>query len=188
MSRDRGVAWAELRNAGPVLAGDGWYYFTRREDVLAALRDSDIFSSQRAFDSMISPVPMVPLAFDPPEHTRYRRILHPFFGPHALADVLPSLQQQAGEIIEQIAAMDECEVVADLATPYPSQVFLTLFGLPLEDRERLIAWKDGRRRGGRTVTRLRARGAGHCHGGHQHDDAGAGSPPGRARATPQNPR
>jgi cytochrome P450 len=143
LSRDRGVGWAELRNAGPVLAGDGWYYFTRREDVLAALRDSDVFSSQRAFDAMVSPVPMVPLAFDPPEHTRYRRILHPFFGPHALAEVLPSLQQQAAEIIERIAAGDECEVVADLATPYPSQVFLTLFGLPLEDRERLIAWKDG---------------------------------------------
>ena len=33
-------------------------------------------------------------------------------------------------------------MIADLATPYPSQVFLTLFGLPLEDRDRLIAWKD----------------------------------------------
>ena len=32
--------------------------------------------------------------------------------------------------------------MADLATPYPSQVFLTLFGLPLEDRDRLIEWKD----------------------------------------------
>ena len=33
-------------------------------------------------------------------------------------------------------------MIADLATPDPSQVFLTLFGLPLEDRDRLIAWKD----------------------------------------------
>lgn len=32
--------------------------------------------------------------------------------------------------------------MADLATPYPSQVFLTLFGLPQRDRERLIGWKD----------------------------------------------
>ena len=32
--------------------------------------------------------------------------------------------------------------MADLATPYPSQVFLTLFGLPLRDLERLIRWKD----------------------------------------------
>jgi cytochrome P450 len=56
--------------------------------------------------------------------------------------MLPSLQAQAVEIIDAIADQAECEIMADLATPYPSQVFLTLFGLPLEDRERLIAWKD----------------------------------------------
>jgi len=142
MSRDRGAGWAKLRDLGPVLYGEGWYYLTRREDVIAALRDPAVFSSRIAYDDMISPVPLVPLGFDPPEHTRYRRILHPYFSPQTLGAVLPSLQAQAIDIIEKIAARDECEVMADLATPYPSQVFLTLFGLPLEDRERLIAWKD----------------------------------------------
>jgi cytochrome P450 len=142
MSRDRGAGWAKLRNLGPVLYGEGWYYLTRREDVLAALRDPGIFSSRIPYDELISPVPLVPLGFDPPEHTRYRRILHPFFSPQTLGSVLPSLQAQAIDIIERIADRGECEVMADLATPYPSQVFLTLFGLPLEDRERLIAWKD----------------------------------------------
>jgi cytochrome P450 len=56
--------------------------------------------------------------------------------------MLPSLQQQAVGLIDPIAAKGECEVMADIAIPYPSQVFLTLFGLPLEDRDRLIAWKD----------------------------------------------
>ena len=142
MSRDRGAGWAKLRDLGPVLYGEGWYYLTRREDVLAALRDPGVFSSRIAFDEMISPVPLVPLGFDPPEHTRFRRILHPFFSPQTLGSVLPSLQAQAIDIIERIADRGECEVMAELATPYPSQVFLTLFGLPLEDRERLIAWKD----------------------------------------------
>jgi cytochrome P450 len=142
MAADRGAGWAKLRSLGPVLQGDGWYYLTNREDVLAALRNPEVFSSTRAFDEMVSQVPLVPLAFDPPEHTRYRRILHPFFGPQVLGTVLPSLQAQAAEIIGEIAARDQCEVMADLATPYPSQVFLTLFGLPLEHRDRLIAWKD----------------------------------------------
>jgi cytochrome P450 len=142
MAADRGAGWAKLRGLGPVLQGDGWFYLTRREDVLAALRNPEVFSSTRAFDQMVSQVPLVPLAFDPPEHTRYRRILHPFFSPQALAAVLPALQSQAAEIITEIAHRDECEVMADLAVPYPSQVFLTLFGLPLEDRDRLIAWKD----------------------------------------------
>jgi cytochrome P450 len=48
----------------------------------------------------------------------------------------------AGELIDGFAASGECDVVADLAVPLPAQVFLTLFGLPLEDRDRLIAWKE----------------------------------------------
>jgi cytochrome P450 len=131
-----------LRELGPVVTGEGWYYLTRREDVLTALRNPDIFSSTRSFDGAVSPVPLIPLACDPPEHTRYRRILHPFFSPQALGSLMPSLQAQAIDIIDGIAVRQECEIMADLATPYPSQVFLTLFGLPLEDRPRLIAWKD----------------------------------------------
>lgn len=142
MAADRRAGWAKLRDLGPVLQGDGWYYLTNRDDVLAALRNPEVFSSTRAFDGMVSDVPLVPLAFDAPEHTRYGRILHPFFSPHALGTALPSLQGQAAEIIADIAQRDECEVMADLATPYPSQVFLTLFGLPLEDRDKLIAWKN----------------------------------------------
>ena len=142
MSRDRGAGWATLRDLGPVLFGEGWFYLTRREDVLAALRDPAVFSSRIAYDDMISPVPLVPLGFDPPEHTRYRRILHQYFSPQTLGALLPTLQARAIDIIDRIAGRDECEVMADLATPYPSQVFLTLFGLPLEDRERLIGWKD----------------------------------------------
>lgn len=142
MTHDRGVGWAALRDLGPVVRGDGWYYLTRREDVLAALRSPDVFSSGIAYDDMISPVPLVPLGFDPPEHTRYRRILHQYFSLQTLGALLPSLQAQAIAIIEQIAQRDQCEVMADLATPYPSQVFLMLFGLPLQDSARLIGWKD----------------------------------------------
>ena len=32
--------------------------------------------------------------------------------------------------------------MADFARLYPFQVFLDLYGLPLEDRDRLIGWKD----------------------------------------------
>jgi cytochrome P450 len=52
------------------------------------------------------------------------------------------LRAQAGRIIDELAVRGSCDIVPDLANLYPTQVFLTLFGLPLEDRERLIAWKD----------------------------------------------
>ena len=142
MAADRGVGWKELRDAGPVVFMDDWFYLTRREDVLAALRNPEVFSSKKAFDMLGSPLPLVPISFDPPEHTRFRKILQPFFSPHTLAEILPALQQQAVDIVEAVAGGSECDVMADIAIPYPSQVFLTLFGLPLRDRDRLIAWKD----------------------------------------------
>jgi len=142
MAADRGLGWKTVRDAGPVVLMDGWYYLTRRDDVLRALRSPELFSSKQAFDELGSPLPLVPIAFDPPEHTRFRKILQPFFSPHALKGMLPSLQRQAIAIVEEATARGECDVMADVAIPYPSQVFLTLFGLPLEDRDRLIAWKD----------------------------------------------
>lgn len=142
MAADRGVGWKVLRDAGPVVSMDGWYYLTHRDDVLTALRNPELFSSKKAFDELGSPLPLVPISFDPPEHTRFRRILQPFFSPHTLKDMLPSLQKQAIDIVDAAAAKGSCDVMADMAIPYPSQVFLTLFGLSLDDRDRLIAWKD----------------------------------------------
>jgi cytochrome P450 len=142
MAADRGVGWDALRELGPVVLINDWYHFTRREDVLTALRTPELYSSKKAFDMLGSPLPLVPIAFDPPEHTRFRKILQPFFSPHTLGEMLPSLQRQAVEIVDAAAANGRCEVMADIAIPYPSQVFLTLFGLPLEDRDQLIHWKD----------------------------------------------
>lgn len=142
MAEDRGDGWAALRDIGPIVLMNDWYYVTGRDDVLTALRDPEVFSSKKAFEELGSPLPLVPIAFDPPEHTRFRKVLQPFFSPHTLNALLPSLQEQAIAIVEAAAAGSECEVMGDIAVPYPSQVFLTMFGLPLEDRDRLIAWKD----------------------------------------------
>jgi cytochrome P450 len=142
LGADRGLGWKTLRDAGPVVFMNGWYYLTRREDVLPALRNPKVFSSRLALQPPNSPFPVLPLAFDPPEHTRYRRILQPYFSPHGLSQSLPVLRRHAADMIDAIAARRECDAMADLAALYPFQVFLDLYGLPLEDRDRLIAWKD----------------------------------------------
>jgi len=142
MAADRGVGWKTLRDAGPVVFMNGHYYLTRREDVLAALRNPKVFSSRLALQPPGSPLPVVPLAFDPPEHTRYRKILQPYFSPHGLSKSRPVLQRHATEMIVTLAGRGECEAMADFAKLYPFQVFLDLYGLPLEDRDRIIAWKE----------------------------------------------
>ncbi|MDT5309951.1 MAG: hypothetical protein QOE48_5657, partial [Mycobacterium sp.] len=142
MTADRGAGWKVLRDAGPVVYMNGHYYLTRREDVLAALRNTKVFSARLALQPPGSPIPVIPLGFDPPEHTRYRKILQPFFSPHGLSKSRPVLVRHAADMIGAIASRGECEVMKDLARTYPYQVFLDLYGLPLEDRDRLIAWKD----------------------------------------------
>lgn len=142
MAADRGVGWKALRDAGPVVFMNGHYYLTRREDVLAALRNPKVFSSRLALQPPGGPLPVVPLAFDPPEHTRYRRILQPYFSPQGLSESRPVLQRHAHEMIAALAAQGKCEAMADFANLYPFQVFLDLYGLPVEDRDRVIEWKD----------------------------------------------
>ena len=142
LAADRGVGWKVLRDAGPVVFMNGYYYLTRREDVLAALRSPNVFSARLALQPPGSPIPVIPLGFDPPEHTRYRKILQPFFSPHGLSKSRPVLVRHAADMIDAIASRGECEVMKDLARTYPYQVFLDLYGLPLADRDQLIAWKD----------------------------------------------
>jgi cytochrome P450 len=56
---------------------------------------------------------------------------------------LPQVRALAGELIDGVAPRGQCDLVEDLAVPLPAQVFLTLFGLPVQDRDRLNRWKEG---------------------------------------------
>jgi cytochrome P450 len=144
MAEDRTAAYSFLRASGPVLrTAFGSYLITSAEAAEFALRSPGLFSSRRAFDLVGSPLPLVPIAFDPPEHTRYRRILQPFFSPRGVAAWLPQVRALAGELIDGVAPRGQCDLVEDLAVPLPAQVFLTLFGLPVQDRDRLNRWKEG---------------------------------------------
>ena len=143
-AHDRDAAWHMLLAPGKIAVSDAGVYFISGADVVEeAAIHPEVFSSFGAFDLVGSPFPMVPIAFDPPEHTRFRRVLDKFFGPRRMAERAPELRKQVGELIDQIVASgDSSEVMGALAVPFPSQVFLTLFGLPLTDRDLLIGWKD----------------------------------------------
>jgi cytochrome P450 len=142
MAVDRGRGWATIREAGPVVRVGDQVLLTRAADVLHALRHPEEFSSKQAFDQAGCPLPMIPISLDPPNHTRYRKLLQPFFSPRALAAMVPDLRRQAEGLVARLATAGSCDAVAEIAVPYPSQVFLTMFGLPLADRDMLIGWKD----------------------------------------------
>lgn len=75
------------------------------------------------------------LAFDPPAHTRLRRMLTPEFTGRRMA----RLQPRVREIVDQhLDAMEQAgppaDLVADFALPVPSLVICELLGVPYEDR------------------------------------------------------
>ncbi|MCV7388015.1 cytochrome P450 [Mycobacterium porcinum] len=141
MPEARDEAWREL-NAHRLVEVEDGYAATNRALVEAVLKNPAVFSSKKAFDVLGSPVPLVPVAFDPPEHARYRRILQPFFSPRVIKPLEDDLRTQVIDLIDPIVARGECDFIAEVAGVFPVQVFLTLFGLPLDMRDQFVVWKN----------------------------------------------
>lgn len=145
LAKEGKAAWDALRNMGPVVEINGVYHLTRSEDVLAALRNTEVFSSgrrprTRAFD--VVALPAVPSWFDAPDLTRYREILQPLFSSTVMKELSPALATQAAQLVDAVADCGECDAMTAVAVPYPMQAFLTLWGLPLDDRDKLCGWKN----------------------------------------------
>ena len=142
MADDRAEGYAVIRAAGPVAHTDAGYLVTTRKLAEHVLKNPETFSSRRAFDALGSPVPLIPIAIDPPQHEHYRRLLQPYFAPRAAASQEDAVRSQVVDLIEQIAPKGSCDVVAELARPVPAQAFMDLFGFPREDLGRLLAWRE----------------------------------------------
>ena len=140
MALDRTEGWRHFSQRGPVYEADGLWYLTSTEAVRFSYQHPELFSSAGAFDSLGSPVPLGPLAVDPPSHVRYRRVLDPLLAPRVVNALEDDLRRQIQDLIDKFADRGSSDVMADIAQLYPTQVILTLFGLPVEDRDRFIAW------------------------------------------------
>jgi len=142
MAADRTAGWAFFREHGDVFESNGTYFLVSADAVQFAHRHPEIFTSGPAFESLGSPVPLVPLAIDPPDHLRFRKVLDPMLAPRVINTMEDELRAQVRELIQAFAGRGECDIVTDLARLYPTQVFLTLFGMPLADRDMFIGWVE----------------------------------------------
>ena len=137
--------WRALQTGGVFVDPGGYYLVTRREDVAAALRDYATFASARKpltpSGRKSLPIP-VPIAYDPPEHSRFRRILQPYFSSRAADELVPVLREQASALINAVAPNGGCEAIKDIADPFPFGVLMSLCGLPSDDRDKLAALAD----------------------------------------------
>jgi cytochrome P450 len=139
MALERTLGWAYVRERGEVYEADGLWYLTSPQAVRFAQHHPEIFSSAKGY-RIGSPIPMIPLMIDPPDHARYRRILDPMLSPRVVKDLEGDLRAQAGALIDAFVTRGECDAVSEIAELFPTQVLLTLMGLPSADRDKFHGW------------------------------------------------
>jgi cytochrome P450 len=86
--------------------------------------------------------PLIPLSVDPPDHVKYRRLLDPLFDPKAVAPIEPEVRGLVTDLIDQFIDKGEVELNSAFAIPLPCTVFLRMIGLPLEELDLFLGFKD----------------------------------------------
>ncbi len=132
-----------LRESCPVFRSPQAVVFSRLADIEMALKHTELFSSNMDAVDLGNVRPLIPLQIDPPEHAKYRRILDPLFTPREMARREPQVAELVNEMIDRFAGRGECDFHTEFAVPLPCTVFLQLLGLPLEDLDQFLVWKDG---------------------------------------------
>ncbi len=145
--RDPHARAADLaRNAPPMFwtpYNGGHWMFQSYEAVSEALRDYAAFSSEHfspeAFAAMMAEIPEeeripapVPICIDPPLHAKLRGPLYSTFSPKSVLARESGIRALAERLIDGIAGKGRCEFQHDVSDIYPVEIFLGMFGLPVE--------------------------------------------------------
>ncbi len=132
------VIW---NSANPVFPGS--WVLTQADDLRYVLSNPQLFSSQgvAGFTTLEGEdLKLIPLELDPPQHTRFRKLLNPLLSPQAMSKAAPAIAERCVTLIENVQEQGECDFVRDFAMPFPVSIFMQLMGLPEEDQAKLLAW------------------------------------------------
>jgi hypothetical protein len=84
------------------------------------------------------------LVVDPPDHTRYRRLVGRAFTPRATAAAEPMVRQVADTLLDALepaaARGEPVDLVAAFAAPLPVLVIADLLGVPADRQEDFLRW------------------------------------------------
>lgn len=134
---DQRRAYDEMRERCPVAYSEflGWSLF-RHADIEDVLADPETFSSA-------TPRHAIPNGMDPPEHTRYRGALEPYFTAERLAAFEPRSREIAGEHVQGLLGQTNADFVAEFAQPFSLKTLCAFLGWPPETWERARGWTHG---------------------------------------------
>jgi len=138
-----------MRDEAPVYHSERWdfYALSRYDDVVAAHRDWETFSSaygvtldalslRHRFDTNMM------IIMDPPEHDRLRKLVRQVFTRRAIADLEPLVTQVITGFMDELAGKDSFDIVADFAALFPVEVISSMLGIPDGERQQIRLWTD----------------------------------------------
>jgi cytochrome P450 len=142
--------WKRLRDEAPVYYNQQYdfYALSRFDDVLAAHLDPERYCNkhttvlemmEREADPFMQ---SIMLFMDPPIHTRYRKLVSRTFTPRRVSDLEARVRNIAGGFLDEAAANNQFDYVADFGARLPVLVVSALLGAPEEDEEQLREWSD----------------------------------------------
>src|SRR3984893_1446741 len=155
--------YQHMREHEPVfrMPGTGFYVLTRYEDLRTVLRDTETFSNtldledlsgegarrlgalfnERLAEKGWAHVPTLHQS-DPPEHTRYRRLLNKVFSPGRVRQMLPGVERICDQLIDTFIDRGRCEFVSEFAFPLPGIVISEQLGLASDQIGTFRRWAD----------------------------------------------
>ena len=75
-------------------------------------------------------------------HRRLRSLVSKAFTPRASARLHDTIVDVINDLIDHVAAEGRCDIVTDIARPYPVPIICALLGAPREDWEQFSLWAD----------------------------------------------
>jgi cytochrome P450 len=111
-------------------------------DVEFVLRNHTVFSSTGGIGPEWQPRPMMSM-YDPPEHTRLRRIVARHFTPKYLTSLTPRMKVAVDAGVDALLSAGGGDIVGDFAEPLVAHVMADILGVPDERRADFRRWSYG---------------------------------------------
>ncbi|MEX5637742.1 cytochrome P450 [Parafrankia sp. FMc2] len=133
----------ELREAAPVAwstAHSGFWVVTDHKNVVDGLADFRTFSSTAGPAIPVSPFGArhIPVAFDPPEHAIYRKVLNEWYSKVELSRRESEIKAMVEDIVRGLRDRGSWDFVSDLANVSPGAVTLGILGWDTGQRLELL--------------------------------------------------
>jgi cytochrome P450 len=82
------------------------------------------------------------LGLDGAPHVRLRKLVSKAFTPRATSRLHDTIHEVVNGLIDRVADVGRCDVVTDIARPYPTPIMCALLGAPREDWQLFADWTE----------------------------------------------